>query len=227
MDVLARERETECLVCSHKNSAANFPGGQKMNSDAVDTWFGDLVTQKNCSFAGEKMNMLVLIQSCCKFSFEYVTMRNYWTCARSPEVIKNDVEKTMRFQRKKKGEEQRKARGVTPPCPHTPFNLPRNIPGSGVIRRMIGACFSHRLFSFLFSFSFFFRESSRATQHSKNVQGVPSGSNAASGYLWTHRPTELPSLLFTFVCIILTLLMKKMIKPLKLWSLVCTLSVLK
>jgi hypothetical protein len=115
----------------------------------------------------------------------------------------------MRFQRKKKGEEQRKARGVTPPCPHTPFNLPRNIPGSGVIRRMIGACFSHRLFSFLFSFSFFFRESSRATQHSKNVQGVPSGSNAASGYLWTHRPTELPSLLFTFVCIILTLLMKK------------------
>jgi len=33
--------DVQWLVCSPKNSDANFPGMEKMSSDAVDTWFGD------------------------------------------------------------------------------------------------------------------------------------------------------------------------------------------
>jgi len=104
-----------------------FLVGKKMNSDAVDTRFGDLVTQRNCSFAAAKL-----------------------PCWSGSNHVANSVLNTLRW-----GIIEPVPEAPCLHI-YFNFNMPRYyIPGSGVIRRvMIGACFPPRLF---FSIFFHFR----------------------------------------------------------------------
>ena len=71
------------------------------------------------------------------------------------ELLLYYYEKTMRawISDEERRRTEEKLLSCHPPCLHAPFNLPRYIPGSGVIRRMmIGACSS------LFSLFFFQRD---------------------------------------------------------------------
>ena len=92
--------------CCHKNSDANFSGGAKMNSDAVDTWFGDLVLiQKNCSFAAAKLPCRSWLNHVAN---SVLNTLQWGIIEHVPEVTKNDVKTTIwgwRFLAKDKSEE--------------------------------------------------------------------------------------------------------------------------
>ena len=82
-----------------------FLVGKKMNSDAVDTRFGDLVTQRNCSFAAAK---LPCWSGSNHVANSVLNTLQWGIIEHVPEVTKNDVKTTIwgwRFLAKEKSEE--------------------------------------------------------------------------------------------------------------------------